>query len=303
MSSNIRSKTLFLVATCLFSSNWGNASIAQEITLKLWPGAAPHETGEFGPETIIPNRPGGKQALRITQVVEPTLSVFRPSKAADTGCAVVICPGGAYRHLAFDLEGTEIAKWFNTIGVTAIVLKYRVPRRSETEIQPAPLSDVQRAIRIARSNAKKWGIDSQRIGVMGFSAGGHLAVMAATHWDRPTYDRIDETDEIDCRPNFLIPVYPAYLVDRKDSSRLVDDVRVTEQTPPSFIVVAEDDADRAVGAALLFIALKKAKVVSELHIYSKGGHGYGLRPSELPVSSWPRRCHDWMKTSGLLEHH
>jgi acetyl esterase/lipase len=163
------------------------------------------------------------------------------------------------------------------------------------------LQDAQRAIRLTRFNAEDWGIAPERIGVLGFSAGGHLAVMAGTHWDETTYDAIDQADDLSCRPDFLIPIYPAYLGDRKDPSRLSPLVRVTQQTPPTFIAITQDDSDRAIYAALLLVALKKAKVPAELHVYSRGGHGYGLRVSDNPVSSWPKRCEDWMRISGLLQ--
>jgi acetyl esterase/lipase len=268
-------------------------------TFTVWPEEAPGETGEIGPETATTT--GEPPVTRITNVSVPTLSLYPAPAETANGCTVVICPGGGYNILAYDKEGIEVAQWLNTLGVTALVLKYRVPRRDPNEPHAAPLQDVQRAIRLVRQNAEDWKIDPDRLGVLGFSAGGNLAVMAGTHWDRTTYDPIDAVDELSCRPDFLIPIYPAYLNDTESEGRLSSLVRVTDQTPPTFIAITQDDSNRAIYAALFFVALKEAGVPTELHIYSKGGHGYGLRPSENPVSTWPDRCTDWMRLSGLLE--
>jgi acetyl esterase/lipase len=267
--------------------------------LKVWPGAVPGETTEIGEETAVASG-SPKPITRVSNVSQPTIALYRAPADKANGCAVVICPGGGYSILAYDLEGTEVAQWLNSIGVTAVLLKYRVPRRDKDQPHTAPLQDAQRAIRLTRQNAKDWGIDSERIGVLGFSAGGHLTVMTGTHWDESTYDAIDEADRLSCRPDFLIPIYPAYLGDRENPAQLSPLVRVNEQTPPTFIAITQDDKDRAIYAALLLVALKKANVPAELHIYSQGGHGYGLRASDNPVSSWPKRCEDWMRISGLL---
>jgi len=268
-------------------------------TLLVWPDGAPGETGEIGPETATTT--GEPPVTRITNVTEPTLGLYPAPADKANGCAVVICPGGGYNILAYDKEGIEVAEWLNTLGVTAVVLKYRVPRRDPNEPHAAPLQDVQRAMRLVRQNAEDWSIDPNRLGVLGFSAGGHLTVMAGTQWDRMTYDPIDDADELSCRPDFLIPIYPAYLNGPEADGQLSELVRVTDQTPPTFIAITQDDSNRAIYAALFFVALKEAGVTTELHIYSQGGHGYGLRPSENPVSTWPDRCADWMRLSGLLE--
>lgn len=268
--------------------------------LKLWPAAVPGETKDIGEETAVASGTP-KPITRVSNVSEPTIALYRAPEDKANSCAVVICPGGGYSILAYDLEGTEVAQWLNSIGVTAVLLKYRVPRRDKDQPHMAPLQDAQRAIRLTRLNAEDWGIDPERIGVLGFSAGGHLTVMTGTHWDETTYGAVDGADELSCRPDFLIPIYPAYLGDREDPSQLSPLVRVTEQTPPTFIAITQDDSDRAIYAALLLVALKKAKVPAELHIYSRGGHGYGLRVSDKPVSSWPKRCEDWMRITGLLK--
>jgi acetyl esterase/lipase len=272
---------------------------AEPEVLKIWPGAAPGETGDIGPEKYVEQQ-GTKPVTRLTNVTEPSLTVFRAPDEKANGCAVVVCPGGGYNILAWDLEGTEVAQWLNSLGVTAVVLKYRVPRRNQDAPHEAPLQDAQRALRLTRFHAQKWGIDSERIGILGFSAGGNLTVMAATHWDKATYEKIDEADALSCRPDFMIPIYPAYLFDKQDSRRLSPLVRVTKDTPPAFMVITHDDKDRAVYAALLYVEMQRAGISCELHIFSRGGHGYGLRPSDMPVSGWPTLCENWLRTSGLL---
>jgi acetyl esterase/lipase len=276
------------------------ATAQERVELKLWPHGVPGETQEIGPEKAITSAPPWA-VTRISNVTAPMITLFPAPEEKANGCAVVVCPGGGYNILAYDLEGTEVAKWLNSIGVTAVLLKYRVPRRDKDHPHVAPLQDAQRAIRLTRQNAKAWKIDAARIGILGFSAGGHLTVMAGTHWDESTYPRVDAADDLSCRPDFLIPIYPAYLGDRDDPSRLSPLVRVNEKTPPTFIAIAYNDQDRPIYAALLLIALKKAGVPAELHIYSEGGHGFGLRPSDKPASTWPQRCEDWLRVTGLLK--
>lgn len=267
---------------------------------RLWPKGAPGEIGKIGPEKVLPDRPGARKVARVTNVSVPTITLFRPTKVKPNGCGVVICPGGGYSILAWDLEGTEVAKWLNSLGVTAVLLKYRVPRRDKDAPHKAPLQDVQRAMRLVRQNAKSWDIDPKRLGVLGFSAGGHLTVMAGTHWDESTYPKVDSADDLSCRPDFLIPIYPAYLTDKSDRSKLSPLVRVTKQTPPTFVAVAADDHTFATDSALLFIALKKAGVKAELHVFTHGGHGYGLRPTKFPVTGWPKLCGGWLRMMGFL---
>jgi acetyl esterase/lipase len=272
---------------------------AEPEELKLWPGEVPGDA-DFQPPAGKPAPPRNDGITRLALVTEPTMTILRAPADKANGAAVLICPGGGYHILAWDLEGTEIAAWLNSLGVTAAVLKYRVPRRDKEVPHTAPLQDAQRALRLLRQNAAPWNVDPQRIGVLGFSAGGHLTVMTGTHWDEPTYPKQDAADDLSCRPDFLIPIYPAYLADEKQPGPLSPLVRVTEETPPTFIAVTHDDALRGLNAAQFYIELKKANVPAELHIYTKGGHGYGLRPSDNPVSSWPQRCADWLHTQGWL---
>ncbi len=269
--------------------------------IKLWPRSVPGEENFKLPEPDPKAKPPKEDGvIRIPLVTEPTLTLFRAPADKANGTAVLICPGGGYNILAFNLEGTEIAEWLNSIGVTAAVLKYRVPRRDKDSPHAAPLQDAQRGLRLMRQNAKEWGIHPASIGILGFSAGGNLTVMAGTHWDESTYTKQDSVDELSCRPDFMIPIYPAYLGDEKTAGPLSPLVRVTKETPPTFIAVTHDDQLRGVNAALFYIELKKAGVPAELHIYTKGGHGYGMRSSDNPVHTWTKRCEEWLRSTGLI---
>lgn len=269
--------------------------------MKLWPREVPGER-DFTPPAPNPKAPPPKDdgTVRITVVTDPTLTLFRAPAAKANGTAVLVCPGGGYSILAWNKEGTEVAEWLNSLGITAAVLKYRVPRRNKDTPHAAPLQDAQRALRLMRQHAGAWGIDSRRIGILGFSAGGHLTVMAGTHFDETTYPRQDAADDLSCRPDFMIPIYPAYLGDERRAGPLSPLVRVTKETPPTFCAVTHDDVLRGVNAALFYIELKKAEIPAELHVYTKGGHGYGLRPSVNPVSHWPQVCAEWLQAMGLL---
>ncbi len=273
--------------------------------LNVWPGKPPGEKDAIGEETVQPQKPGEKKVMRITNVSKPTLTIFRPAKDKDTGAAVMIAPGGGYNILAWDLEGEEVAAWLNSIGVTGIVLKYRVPRRpGDAKDQPpiGPLQDAQRALSLVRSKAEELKIDPKRIGMLGFSAGGHLTAATTTNYDRRAYEPTDEIDKVSCRPDFAVLIYPAYLAE-KDGSALKPDIRVTKETPPCFFAHANDDrgAASSVNSALMYLALKKAGVPAELHVYSSGGHGFGLRPSDKPCSTWPKRCEEFLRAQGLLK--
>jgi len=287
---------IFVLAT--FSSPLLFAT--EPVEIKLWPGEVP---GEINFKAPAPNSTAPKDdgTLRISLVTNPTLTLFRATGDKANGTTVLVCPGGGYNILAFDKEGTEVAQWLNSLGVNAAVLKYRVPRRDKDTPHPAPLQDAQRGLRLLRQNAKEWGINSKAVGVLGFSAGGHLTVMVGTHWDESTYPKQDAADDLNCRPDFLIPIYPAYLGDEKTPGPLSPLVRVTKETPPTFIAVTHDDQLRGINAALFYIELKKANVPAELHIYTKGGHGYGLRPSENPVHTWPQRCEEWLRAMSLIK--
>lgn len=270
----------------------------EPLTLDVWPDIVPGEKGDVGEEKLRPPKGNAKAVQRLTNVTKPTLTVYRPEKEKDTGAAVLICPGGGYSILAWDLEGTEVAEWLNSIGVTGVVLKYRVPRRKGREKHDAPLQDAQRAMSLVRKNASKWGIDAKRIGILGFSAGGHLSAATATNFDKRHYGKIDAADNVSSRPDFAVLVYPAYLI---DSNGLSPEIRVTADTPQTFFAHASDDRISSENSIAMYLALKKAKVPAELHIYASGGHGFGLRSSEHPASSWPQRCEQWLRSRGLLK--
>ncbi len=269
--------------------------------IALWPDVAPGDQGKLGEEHDTtkhdPKAAHGTEVIRIGNVSKPTITVFRPAADKSNGAAVIVCPGGGYSILAYDLEGTEICDWLNSIGVTGVLLKYRVPGRGEQR-HSASLQDAQRAIGLVRSGAKQWGVDPHRIGILGFSAGGHLAAVASNTFAERTYPTVDDADKESCRPDFTVLVYPAYLTVDNDVTRLAPELKVTAQTPPAFVVMTEDDRmENALGYSL---AMKKAKAPVEVHIFPDGGHGYGLRPSSHAVSHWPELAATWMKQRGLL---
>ncbi len=279
----------------------GVSLAAEKPVVKLWPQGLPGDAKPVAPERVASLQ--SKQTReRITYVAEPSLTIYQPDPSQANGCGIVICPGGGYNILAWAKEGLELAEWFNSFGVTAAVLKYRVPRRDPARPHWEPLQDAQRAIRIVRANAKGWGVDPGRIGILGFSAGGHLTIMAGTHSGESTYELFDDADRQSARPDFMCPIYAAYLGDeyKDDSARIGPLVNITKETPPTFMAVTLDDRHRGVQAAMLLARFKEVGVPAEAHIYSVGGHGYGIRPSDLPVSTWHLRLKDWMQASGFL---
>lgn len=276
--------------------------------IPLWPKTAPGAQGDMAPErdNTGPNDAlvGGRKVIRLGNVSVPTLTFYRPSKTKDTGAAVLVFPGGGYSILALDLEGTEVCEWLNSIGVTAILVKYRVAARPvQTGGQPkwaAPLQDAQRALGMVRKRAGELGLDPKRIGVLGFSAGGHLAAAASTNFDRRTYDAVDEADAVPCRPDFSLLIYPAYLTVKEDGDKIAPELKITRETPPAFLVQAEDDGVRVENSLFYYAALRNAKVPAEMHLYPAGGHGYGLRTSANLVTTWPKRAEEWLRSLGVL---
>ena len=273
--------------------------------MRLWPAVAPGEKGGLGPEhdttTAKDNLIAGRPVIRIGNVADPTITVYKPNADKDTGAAVVVCPGGGYYILAWDLEGTEVCQWLNSIGVTGILLKYRVPHREGQPAYAAPLQDAQRAVGIVRAHAKAWSIDPSRIGVLGFSAGGNLCATLSANSGARAYPRVDDSDDAGCRPDFQVLVYPGGILAKGAGLTLVPHAAVTAATPPTFLVMAQDDPVNADNVLAYAIALKAAKVPFELHVYPTGGHGYGLRPTRDFVTTWPERALDWMRGRGLLE--
>ena len=272
--------------------------------IELWPGGVPGEAVSLPPESDL-SKPtdglvAGKPLIRLGNVANPTIEVFPAPMENATGAAVLVCPGGGYNILALDLEGTEVCTWLNSIGVTAVLLKYRVPRRANLEKHAAPLQDAQRAMGLIRAHAAEWKIDPQRVGCLGFSAGGHLAAVLSTQAPGRSYPTRDAADEKPSRPDFTVLIYPAYLTVKEKDDALSPELTVDAQTPATFIAQSQDDSVRVESSLFYYLALKNAKVPAELHLYPTGGHGYGLRPSEHLVTTWPARAAEWMRARGLL---
>jgi acetyl esterase/lipase len=298
------------LAISIFAA-WPVIGADKPLVVEIWPGRAPEESGNIGEEKFRMSPKLDRKQVEVTEptrlvtnVTKPTLTIYRPAKDKDTGTAVLICPGGGYWDLYWQLEGEEVAAWLNSIGVTGIILKYRVPRRpDEPKGQPArrPLQDAQRAVRLVRSNATKWGINPQQIGMVGFSAGGHLAIATATSFDRRTYEPIDEVDKISCRPDFAIGVYSGYLK-AKDKDEISPGLRIAAGTPPIFLAHGGDDIiSPPEHSVLMYLALKKAGIPAELHIYATAAHDFGVRPSDHPCSTWTQACANWLRHQGFLK--
>ena len=240
----------------------------------------------------------------VTNVTKPTLSIYRPAKEKDTRTAMLVCPGGGYWNLYWQLEGVEVAAWLNSLGMTGIILKYRVPRRpDEPKGEPArrPLQDAQRAVSLIRSKSREWGIEKQRIGIVGFSAGGHLAIATATSFEQRTYEPIDDVDKVSCRPDFAVAVYSGYLkANEKDEP--APGLKIASQTPPIFLAHGgEDIVSSPEHSVLMYLALKRAGVPAELHIYASATHDFGVRPSDHPYATWTESCAKWLRHQGLLD--
>ena len=303
-----RSAIRFAVALFVLLAVYGSPCIAKEpIVLNVWPDKPPGETKELPPEGDQTKEDGnlvaGKRVIRIGNVSTPQIAVHQPVSAKANGAAVVICPGGGHHILAYDLEGTEVADWLNSIGVTAIVLKYRVPFRDP---KPAPrwraaVQDAQRSMSLVRSKADQWKIDPNRIGICGFSAGGETAALTSLFFDDLKYEPIDEIDKISNRPDFAMLIYPAYLADDGDQPKLREHIKVTDRVPPMFFAHAFDDRVTVQSSLLLASKVKSVGGTADLHVYSHGGHGYGLRRTDEPVTSWPDRAEEWMRRMTLLE--
>jgi acetyl esterase/lipase len=283
-------------------------AFAQPTVVKIWPGKPAGDVGINGEEKFFqlmvkgkPYEVDGKPTKWLTNVSTPTLTIYRPAKDKDTGTAVLIAPGGGYHNLGWDVEGEEIAAWLNSLGVTGIILKYRCPRRpGDTKGVPAPgpLKDAQRAVSLVRSKAGDWNIDPKRIGMVGFSAGGHLVGSTCTMFESRSYEPIDDIDKVSCRPDFGIMCYSGYF---KVDGGLTPTVKTPKDAPPLFFVHATDDTvSDAEHSVAFYLALKRAKVDAELHIYASGGHGFGVRPGS-PCHSWTESCAAWMRQQGFLK--
>lgn len=299
----------FIVSSLLYIMTL-NMAICQENTMALWSEKIPNH--QKTDEVEIQEN---KEILWISYVQEPTIEVFLPAKKFRSGRAVIICPGGGYTGVSYDSEGTDIAKWLNSKGVAAFVLKYRLPNsKSVIARNKAPLQDAQRAIRLVRQNAEKWDISSDQIGIMGFSAGGHLASTLGTHYDEEIDFAGDDIDTLSARPDFMVLIYPvitfnpAYthqgskdnLLGENPDQKLVDfysnELHVDKNTPPTFLVHSSNDRSVPVMNSILFYeALSKDGVYAEMHIYPEGGHGYGLALGMDYLQTWTDRLADWME--------
>jgi acetyl esterase/lipase len=275
--------------------------MAQQQTILLWPNGNPEPSQVTGPEidpTTDANRiVSGKVTVRVTNVSQPNLAVFPPPEGHNTGAAALVFPGGAYIRLAYNIEGTEVCDWLNSIGMTCVLVKYRVPENGHFPENVEDLEDAQQAMRITRAHAAEWHIDPNRIGVIGFSAGAHLAVVLSTHPDFQGKNVPAST--VNARPDFQMVIYPGWLsgADGRVNPSLVP----TSQIPPTFLLQAENDYTAHVENSLVyFLALKNAKIPAELHLFTQGGHGFGLRPTELPISHWPQLAETWLHTIHML---
>ncbi len=274
---------------------------AQQQTLLLWPGGNPEPSKVVGPEidpTTDANRiVSGKVTIRVTNVSTPSLTVYSPAPAKNTGAAALVFPGGSYIRLAWNIEGTEVCDWLNSIGMTCVLVKYRVPEEGHYPENVEDLEDAQQAMRLTRAHASEWKIDPNRIGVIGFSAGAHLAAVLSTHPDFQGKNVPPST--VDARPNFQMIIYPGWL--SGSDGKVNPSLQPTQALPPTFLVQPENDYTAHVENSLIYFqALKDAKVPAELHLFTQGGHGFGLRPTELPVSRWPALAETWLHTIHIL---
>jgi acetyl esterase/lipase len=279
----------------------------------IWPGAVPDAQPVAGPEvtaTDTTDLVAGRPYIYVTNVARPTMTVYSPT-GKNTGVAVVVFPGGGYQILAMDLEGTEVCDWLTSRGITAVLLKYRVPfsgpyydKKLKRGVVPkvlTTLEDAQRTVGLVRLHAAAWRIDPHKIGVLGFSAGGHLVAAMSTHFDHRLYPAVDAADQVSCRPDFAVAIYPGHLWIDDEKFELNPDIQVTRQTPPTFLLQAEDDDVDGVNQSLVYyIALKDAGVPVEMHLYAQGGHAFGLRPTKLPITAWPQLVETWLGTIKMV---
>lgn len=286
-----------LLIVCMWPAVTGMKATAREPdrVIDLWSGPAPGETTRHSGDTLPRRKNEDPPATRITNITRPQLEIFDPDPALAGRAAVVILPGGGYNYVVRDKEGSEAAEWLNRLGVTGCVLRYRTKDGSDRPLWQRPVQDGQRAVSLLRARAEDWQLDSDAIGLLGFSAGGQAASIVATRFDKRTYRCGDEIDSASCRPDFVLLIYPWQLVDA-DTGRLKGEVAVTPHTPPTFLVHAHDDSATSLSSVLFYTALKQHGVPGELHIYETGGHGYGLRAVEgSRIHSWPSRAEEWLQ--------
>jgi acetyl esterase/lipase len=276
----------------------------------IWPGVVPDAQPVKGPEvsgTVVdatgrPKLVGGRPWIYVDRVSQPTMTVYSPVES-NTGAAVVVFPGGGYNVLAIDLEGTEVCDWLISKGITCVLLKYRVPCVKSGPYRDCrtALEDAQRTVGLVRFQAASLHVDPEKIGVLGFSAGGHMVADMSTHFEKRLYPPVDAADSVSCRPDFAIALYPGHLALPAGKFALNPNIRVTSRTPPTFLLHAEDDPVDPVENSLVYrAALRQAGVPVELHLYVKGGHAFGLRPTNFPITGWPELVEKWLETIGMI---
>ena len=315
---NLRSVTLHVGFALLFGAGSLNAQApawqpaAGRTQVPIWPGTVPDARPFRGPETMTvtgkDSLVAGRPWVSLGNVSQPTMTVY-PPQGKNTGAAVVVFPGGGYQILAIDLEGTEVCDWLTSRGITCVLLKYRVPGEGKLPksgafpVSPEALQDAQRTLGLVRLHAAEWHVDPHRIGVMGFSAGGHLVAATSVHFAKRLYPPVDAADRESCRPDFAVAIYPGHLSLRENTISLNPDIRthITPRTPPTFLLQNEnDDVDRVEDSLSYYVGLKRAGVPVEMHLYAQGGHAFGLRRTQLPVTAWPHLVQTWLETTGMV---
>lgn len=300
---------LSLAAPCEAQTAWQPSPGHTQV--RIWPRAVPDAQPVDRPEvsgTVVdaagkPRLVAGRPWVYVDRVSQPTMTVYSP-EGNSTGVAVIVFPGGGYNVLAIDLEGTEVCDSLASRGITCVLLKYRVPcvKTGPYRDCPTALQDAQRTVGLVRSNAAKWRIDPHKIGVLGMSAGGHMVAALSTHFDRRVYPTVDAADEESCRPDFAIALYPGHLAVPARNFALNPAIRVTSRTPPTFLLHAQDDpVDPVENSLVYYAALRKAGVPAEMHVYVKGGHAFGLRPTASPITRWPALVETWLESIGMIK--
>jgi len=299
---------LLLACPCAAQTAWQPSPGHTQVP--IWPGMVPDARTVDGPEvsgTVVdtaghPKLVAGRPWVYVDRVSQPTITVY-PPRGRNTGAAVVVFPGGGYNVLAIDLEGTEVCDWLTSKGVTCVLLKYRVPCEKSGPYRDCltALQDAQRAMGLVRFHAAQWHIDPHRIGVLGFSAGGHMVAAISTHFEKRLYRSVDAADRVSCRPDFAVALYPGHLAIPETDFALNPDIRVSKQTPPTILIQAEDDPmDPVENSLVYYAALRKAGVPAEMHVYVKGGHAFALRPTKSPITLWPRVVETWLGAIGMI---
>ena len=275
------------------------AFAADSITLKLWPDGPPTAMVAKSDATVkLIQSYGGVGRDRVSDVSDPTMTVYFPERP--NGASMIVAPGGGFMFLSYAHEGTQVCEWLNSLGVTAVLLKYRTPTRDEREMFELPVQDAQRALGLVRQHAAEWNLDPNRVGLLGFSAGANLAGHAS--WDRGTRTYSQQPELDDPRgPDFLVFIYGGGFLDKNDKSRFRPGFTIPADAPPVFMLVAHDDGANPTEAAMIYLEYKKLSLSAELHICAKGGHGFGMRQDGKPINDWPKRCAEWMKIQGFLE--